>query len=245
MAFEEHDISDAASDVYLLTIPFLGGLSIIVLTEFVAYKKIGSGILKYSPYVDILFCLVFSAEWLTIMYAALIQSKQSDTMCYGVSAFFSFTSFSWRTLLQNFISQRWEFKIIPPVAAYILLMVYAVEHSDGVTQFIILRGVLQSSYVVLIFYFESKINFRLLLLGVRQERWIQINDFILNNVPENIAIFDIEGAPKFVNEHFKEYMGRYSHSLDIRKFMKNIKELQQQQQEINISEPSNICLVVK
>lgn len=230
MAFALDDLSHPSAEVYLRTLPFLGAMSAIVLIEYLIYRRIGSRILKYSTYVDILFTLVFTAEWLTVMYAALIQVKDGDSTCYGVSAIFSFTSFSWRTLIQGIISQHWQFKVFPPVCVYALSMWFAIDNTEGVTQFILIRGLLQTIYVFLIFYFENKINFKLMLFNLEHKKWVQINEFIFNNIPENIAIFDLEGRTQFISGYFKEFMGKHSHSHDINQFMKIIMDLHLQEE---------------
>ena len=57
---------------------------------------------------------------------------------------------------------------------------------------------------------------------------MQVNNFILNNIPENIMILDVAGQVKFISDYCKSFMEKCHHSLDTTEFFGNIRDLQQQ-----------------
>ena len=63
--------------------------------------------------------------------------------------------------------------------------------------------------IVLFYFFDDKISLKLLLTSIKQEQWVQINEFILNNIPEKIAILDLEGGVKYTSEFLKQFTREY------------------------------------
>jgi len=232
----------ASTDVYEQSFPFLGGVIVIVLGEALLYKKIGIKILKYTRYISALFFLVATAEWMVTLYAAVVRSITCGTQAgYNVPSIFGFTSFSWRIMMQIFIVQRWCLRIIAPTFAYGMVMGYGIHVVPQSTGVILVRGLLQVAYIIMIFYFEQKINFKLLFTTLHQEKWLKMNEFILNNVPEKIAILDLNGTVKFISEYFKLFMEKCGFPDDLNSLCKQIKDLQQHYENdmLSVSGPVN------
>jgi len=69
---------------------------------------------------------------------------------------------------------------------------------------------------------------------VEQENWMQVNNFILDSIPENVMILDFAGEARFTSEYCKPFMERYNFSVNTRDFFKKVKDLQQQYEPENI-----------
>jgi len=57
---------------------------------------------------------------------------------------------------------------------------------------------------------------------------MQVNNFILNNIPENIMILDPSGETKFLSDYCKRFMENCHLSLEPQDFFIKIKDLQEQ-----------------
>ena len=239
---DEPNLSRDSKIFYLASLPFLVFVSIIVGIEFILFKKIGTKIIKYSRIIDLVFFFTFIGEWFFTLHAAVIKASYHTGLSYSIPAVFGFTSFSWRTQLQSFVTQRWYLKCIPTMMAYILVMVYAIKFDPRETIYTLIRGILQILYVVLYFYFEDKIKLRMLLINMHQEKWMQINEFILNNIPENIAIIDVSGEAKFISDNFKNFIIKCcgdNNALSVKEFCEKIQNLEQYDFEANAASSSN------
>ena len=60
--------------------------------------------------------------------------------------------------------------------------------------------------VVITMYCEDKIKWRMIWKNLQQEEWMQVNNFILNNIPGNIMILDFAGKAKFISDYCKSFM---------------------------------------
>jgi len=242
--FAQPGVATTSKIYYLISIPFLILISAIVAIEYALYKKKGSKIAKYSPFVDFLFLLLFTAEWIITLYAALVKvSHKTDPPSYSVTAIFGFTSFGWRTLFQSFITQCWWLKAISPTIAVGLVMGYVVHYDPSQTLYTLIRGILQVLYIIVLFYFEDRIRLRMLLANVQQEKWMKINEFILNNIPENIMIFDRTGETKFINDYCQAFLQKYQCAENIKHFFTIITNLVQQT-ESGSNNPSDVFLII-
>lgn len=201
--------------IYVATIPCSAMLIFIIIIEFLAYKKLKSKVLKYTNLLNWMFFLVFTAEWLVSLYGGLTSFYHTPFPYYTLTAPIFFTSFAWRTQLQNFIFQRWYFKIICPTCAYIMSLVVLARDDLAEISDTLFRGLLQISYLIVIFYFEEKVSFRLLLTSVHQENWIEVNEFVLDSISEKIAIFQVGGDMKYCSEYLKRFTKRFGRKNDI------------------------------
>jgi len=77
------------------------------------------------------------------------------------------------------------------------------------------------------------------LTTTMQERWIQINDFILNNIPENIVILELGGEVNFVSDYCKAFMRKAHLSQNAQDLFTNIQDLNLLP-EAELSSPSNV-----
>jgi len=227
---------------YTTSLPFMFAISIIVVVEYVLFKKKGPKIVKYSHIVDALFFILFTAEWLSSLNAALIKAKNTSPPSYAVTAVFGFTSFSWRTLIQPFITHHWQIKIIPPASALALTMGFVIYFDPDQVFFTLTRGLLQIFYIIMLFFFEDRIRLRMMLTTIQQEKWVQINEFKLNNIPENIMILDLDGEAKFINDYCKSFIEICNCTTEsTQHFFTKITDIQQQAEP----EPPSPSLVLK
>lgn len=106
---------------------------------------------------------------------------------------------------------------------------YSLHLTPKWTAMILVRGLLQIVYVICIWYFEQKINLKLLLSNLHQEKWLEMNQFILNNVPEKIAILDWDGQVKFMSDYLKTFIDKFDFTSGsgFTTLCKEIKDLEQ------------------
>jgi len=226
--FNEAELTDSSRLWYVISLPFLIIVSLIVGIEYILSRKIGPRIVKYSKTVDLILLFFFTLEWMFTSTAGLTRLDVTDPPSFGVSALFSFTNFGWRTLLMTIIVQKWQLKIIPPLLATSLTIGYSIYYDSNHVLNLLLRGLFQIVYVAILMYFEDKMKWKMMLINMQQEKWVQINDFILNNVPENIMILDFEGNAKFVSDYCKSFLESCSLSSDTQEFFSRIRDLNQQ-----------------
>ena len=79
-------------------------------------------------------------------------------------------------------------------------------------------------------------------MNAQQEMWTQINQFVLNNIPENIIILDLSGEVNFISDYCQSFMQKSHLSQNTREFFVNIIELYQQP-ETEPSSPSHVKFV--
>lgn len=156
---------------------------------------------------------------------------------FPVTALYEFASFAWKALLVTLIIQKWQLKIIPPAAAIITSTVYACHFDSKQIHAYLIRASAQLFNTVFIIYCEDKIKWKMIWNSIQQEKWMQVNDFILNNLPENIMILDVSGQVKFISDYCKSFMENCQNSLETAVLFNNIRDLQQQKYDTDSSGP--------
>jgi len=209
---------------YIISLPFQVLMILIILVEYLLYKRLGSRIVKYSKVVDIVLLLIFTADWVLVLVTTL--SKLQPTVSSQIKSLFGFIGFSWRTLLATLIVQRWQLKLIPPATALIVATGYVISYSSGGLLFILVSAICQLINITLIIYFEDRVKWKMVWANIQKDKWMQVNNFILNSLPENIMILDLNGEVKFISEYCKGFLK----GLETRKFFKSIQDLQLQKQ---------------
>jgi len=122
--------------------------------------------------------------------------------------------------------------VIPPTAAVSVAIGYAVHYVPENTIQTLLRGTPQMIYLVIFVYFLDRIKWKEVFTNVQQERWMKINDFILNNIPENIVILELGGGQvRFVSDYCRVFMKKVQLSSDPKELFKRIKDLYRQPDE--------------
>jgi len=187
--------------------------------------------MKYTNLCDIILLLLFTAEWVVSLIASLLKIDNTNPPCFQVMGFYGFTHFSWRTLLVTLIVQSWELKIIAPAIATAVATGYAIHYVPKDVGINLARGSFQLFNIVIIMYCEDKIKWRMIWKNLCQEKWMQVNNFILNNIPENIMILDMRGELKFVSDYCKEFMKKCGGEISSKELFKKIVSLQQLQYE--------------
>jgi len=126
--------------------------------------------------------------------------------------------------------QYWQLKIIPPVLALSVIMGYSIYYAPHNLASLLIRGITQMIYTAVLFYFEEKIKWSMVWVNLQQEKWMQVNDFILNNIPENIMILDLDGGVKFLSDYCKSFLEKcHIFSLDTKILYQKIQDLTEQQ----------------
>jgi len=229
----------------IISLPFSAVMALIIVLEYLLFKKRGPGIIKYSTYVDFVMLIFFMGDWIIAVISSFYRkSKGNGSPSFSATALLAFTSFSWRTLLVTFIVQKWQLKIIAPITATIVVTVYAICYVPKNTVFLLLRAALQAFCLILIIYCGDKLKWRMMWTNLHQEKWLQVNNFILNNIPENIMILDLAGEPKFMSGYCKSFMSRYNLSLDSKDFFRKVRDLQQQCESEQLS-TSTVILSIR
>lgn len=241
--FTKINIVEISDEYFWISLPLMLVLTLIIIAKYALYRRIGTRIFRYTILIDLAFTVIFMVDWVILLRRHLDQSESGDYR-YSLASIVSLLGFSWRTLVQILMAQHWIFKIIPSLCAYIYVISFAVMHQPDFASYILLVGIFQVLYVVLIFYFDHKVHFRLLIGNLKQEQWLHLNEFILNNIPENIVIMDVNGTCKFINEHFKKMMTLRNRSVDPKQFFKKIKNLQRQVHLEDISAVKESTLVI-
>jgi len=228
---------------FAISLPFLLLMVLTILLEYFLYKKLGAGIVKYSGLVDILLLLFFMTDWILILIASL--SRMQPSVAFQTKALFGFIGFSWRTLMVTLIVQKWQLKIIPPCVAIILTTGYVISYTTTSLFFILLSAICQFTNIILIIYFEDKVKWRMVWANIQKDKWMQMNNFILNSLPENIMILDLNGEVKFTSEYCQSFIQKCHLSLDTKKFFKSIQDLQLlQQNELEVQSPSVVIPIL-
>jgi len=196
--------------------------------------------MNYSKIIDLLLLITFTGEWLATLCTSLTGTIDCNgTDALQLTSIFGLTSFSWRTIFLLFLAQSWKLIILPPTAAVSVVMGFTIVHSPGNTVFILLRGIAQIINIILMMYFQDRIRWKEVFTNVQQERWMKINDFILNNIPENILILELGDQVKFVSDYCKNFMRKAHLSQNPSDLFTNVKDLTQQH-DTESSSPSNV-----
>jgi len=223
----------------LISIPIRVVMIFIIILEFIFFKKFGPKFAKYSNIVDISLLFLFTAEWSVTLIAAFYKMQFTNPPSFAITAIFGFTSFSWRTLLVTLIVQNWKLKIIPPAAASIISLGYVLHYSTThILALNLVRFFFQIFNIVIIIYCEDRIKWRMIWKNLQQEKWMQVNNFILNNIPENIMILDFRGGTKFISDYCRSFMNKYGLSMNTKELFSNIRDLQQLQSEPELGKSS-------
>ena len=161
-----------------------------------------------------------------ITIAPALQVLPTDPPSFKTTALFGFTNFSWRTLLVTLIVQDWRLKIIPPVVAVGVAAGFTIHYIP--IYIIYILTIIQIFNIIIIIYSEDKLKWSMIWTNLQQEKWMQVNNFILNNIPENIMILDPSGETKFLSDYCKRFMENCHLSLEPQDFFIKIKDLQEQ-----------------
>ncbi len=205
----------------------------IIALEYFLFKKRGPSIIKYSKAVDIILLLLFMADWILMVISTLYRVQQTDSPSFKIGALYGFTSFSWRTLIITLVAQKWQIKMMAPVAVFILVTGYALHYAPGNSVFLLMRAFAQIFNLALLVYFGDKMKWKIMWISMRQEKWMEVNNFILNNIPENIMILDFKGEAKFVSNYCQGFLDKHHLSLENKDLFRKIKNLQQQKLDFN------------
>lgn len=239
----DHEMGSPLIKGLLISLPFQIALCLVVIAKYILYRIFGSRIFKYSCILDVIFCLVFTADWMVLINGQLHQSQSDGKYMYSITAVLGFTTVAWRTLVQILITQQWQFRGFPIICVFTYIMWFAVANEPAMTGFILSRGILIVLYIILIFYYEHKINFTMVMGSIQQQQWLQLNEFILDNIPENIAIMDLNGKSNFINENFRKLIRLHSGFDEINQFLKSVKKIKRQRHLETDSETNDSIIV--
>jgi len=145
-------VTGSYQKLLIYSIPLSPTMTIIVAIEYLLFKKIGPGIVRYSFIVDLILLTLFIGEWTIGVIAFLVKPQEPDPPCFSVSALYGFIGFAWRALLVTSIVQKWQLKIIALVVAIIVTTDYGIHYDPGKIYFFIVRCLGQLFNVVFIIY---------------------------------------------------------------------------------------------
>jgi len=202
----------------------------IISLEYFLFKKKGPEIAKYSNTVDSILLLLFIGDWISCLVSSIYEMEGVNPLSFNTPALLGFTAFSWRTLLVTLLLQKWQLKIIAPITVTFVVTGYAIYSSQSNLVFLLSRTVMHLFNIVLIVYCQDKVKWRLMRTNLEQEKWMQVNNFILDSIPEKIMILDLAGEAKFMSEYCKKYLNKFNLSVDAKEFFKRVLDLEQLQQ---------------
>jgi len=220
--------------------------ALIVLFEYFLFRRIGPKVMKYSKFIDIVLLVIFTAEWMvtiSITLNILSAPSPSGRPSFPPAGIFAFATFGWRILFLLFLIQGWKLIIIPPTLVMGLMMGYVLYYTAGSSpKMILLLGIPAICYTILMLYFLDKIKWKEVFNSTQQERWVQINEFVLNNIPENILILDLGGGVSFVSNYCKAFMQTTHLSENPQDLLTNICDLSLQPESDPLSPSNNVFL---
>jgi len=238
-------LSPKSRAIVTICLPFLAMMMIILALEYLLYKKTGPMIVRYSKIVDLALLICFMGDWMAALFSSIYRTQQADPPCFQITALYAFISFAYRTLLVTLLVQQWQLKIIGPVVATIIACVYTIHYSPRSVALLVARAVAHVFSLVLIIYCEDKVKWKLMRTNIEQEKWMQVNNFILDSIPENILILDLADEKKveFISEYCKTFLDVLS--LETRDFFKKVRDLKQQEEPVESPclAPSNILQI--
>ena len=106
------------------------------------------------------------------------------------------------------IVQKWQLMIMPPFGALVVATIYNIHYATGSLYWTFLAAGVQILNIIIIVYGEDKVKWRMVWANIQQEKWIQVNNLILNNISENIMILDLAGETKFISEYYKAFLNQ-------------------------------------
>ena len=234
-----NSLSSTTQTILIISLPVGLMVVIVIVLEYLLFKKKGPEIVKYSNLLDAIVLFFFMGEWTTALCADLFRPQQSNPTCFPFLSLYSYTAFSWRTLLVTLIVQKWQLKVIAPISMTWVVAGYALYLSNKSYGLLITRAIVQTFNIFLIIYCEDKMKSKLMRTNIEQEKWMQVNNFILNNIPENIIVLNLAGEVKFISEYCKSFMKKCNSSLDEKEFFKRVQGLQQQHHFESDSPPAS------
>ena len=126
------------------------------------------------------------------------------------------------------ITSKWQIKILAPIFATGLVTGYTIYYNPSNWVFAVIKALSQLFNIVLIIYCIDKINWKLMWTNFQHEKWVEVNKFILNNIPENIVILNFSGQTQFISDYCKDFMEKCQLSMDKKDIFRKIRELQEQ-----------------
>jgi len=138
-------------------------------------------------------------------------------------------------MLVTLIVKQWYLKIIPPVAAIIITAAFVIHHSPTGRGDLIAMTVAQVISIIIIICCEDKVKWKIMWINIQQEKWLQVNNFILNNIPENIMILNFQGEVRFASDYCRAFMRSCGFATGNTKgLFKRIRHLHQQHGDLSL-----------
>ncbi len=125
------------------------------------------------------------------------------------------------------IVERWQLKVIAPLIPLSVAVGFAVHDNTGEnTWAMVLLIVYQYLSTIIIVICEDKVKWRMLWSSIQKEKWMQVNNFILNSIPENIMILDLYGEARFISEYCKSFINENHLPVNPKDFFRKVQDLQ-------------------
>ena len=191
---------------HVVSLPFVLLIALIICFEYILFRRIGPKVMKYSKLIDITLLILFTIEWLITLFIIFIRFSNTHPPTLAPSAIFAITNFGWRTLFLLFLIQGWKLISLSPTIAMFFTLGFTLYYSTTGPKLILMACLSQVLYTIIMLYFLDKIKWKEIFTNAQQERWMQINQFVLNNIPENIVILELGGGVNFISDYCKAFM---------------------------------------
>jgi len=192
---------------------------------FIFYIKHSTGASsKKFLFVEKIFLIMFSAAIITT-WNVQINLDSSRAYVVGMEA-------GWTFLYVNTLFGQWPWKLIVYLSAAVFCFVRQVLTEDGFSLGTI-QAIFHMILIMLTGYIDEKQKKEKLLKGISVEKTEQTLKSILNNLPENIAVLNLEGELVFFNEYLDVSfnISEGTNSID---FFQNIYQIKPRERHVNL-----------
>jgi len=115
------------------------------------------------------------------------------------------------------------------VSALTVATGFAIYHSPQTIKLSLFYSITQLMNLIIIIYCEDRVKWKMVWANIQKDKWTQVNNFILDSLPENIMILDLAGEAKFISEYCKSFLEKCHLSLDAKEFFKKVQDFHRQQ----------------
>jgi len=175
-------------------------------------------------FVEKIFLIMFSAA-IIATWNVQISLDSSRIYVVGMEA-------GWTFLYVNTLFGQWPWKLIVYLSAAVFTLVRQVINEDGFSLGTI-QAIFHMVLILLTGYIDEKQKKQRLLKGISVEKTEQTLKSILNNLPENIAVLNLEGELVFFNEYLDVSfnISQGTNSID---FFQNIYQIKPRERHVNL-----------
>jgi len=150
---------------------------------------------KWSKFYETVFGVIFTASVISVWNIQL-QTHPARTLIVGLDG-------AWTLLYLNKVLTFWELKIILSIMLIIFGLIKTTLVNENIA-FVYLQAGLQCLFISIVIYVHEKNQRSEFVRKFRLERREQTLTTILNNIPYNIAILDLQGRLRHYNQYLDQ-----------------------------------------